>query len=364
MPRKLIPALLFILTLQTLLSPTHQFYSYLPSLPSLPKPHRTNPYKEMALDMRNKYSNILTKLMNFLRDLGDSKCAYRLEEFGVRAFLKNRDVVDKSIVHFSGNFPNKAGYYQRCIDSPYNMNYYMMNIGSSDLRIGMGFCLPEECAQADMDKVQQFLLNVTGDLIAAHLITYKIPIAALYPYENVIFIRYHKDDPYVSHFGGFSIALGVVTLIMGVLGVVACWKSQASGGKFEVLFGALLRKKSLGGDKEEVAQGTGKEIPRQNAANEELFSDEADGQEENEIFESKVRQEPLADGQKEVETVGRGFWDCFDPKLNMTLLRSRKNWSAIEVAIDVARVAGIFFVVAIRTMIYKLVTSQDILDIN
>lgn len=77
MSRKLLPALLFILTLQTLPYPSLQFSSYLPTLPSLPKPHLTNPYKEMAIDIRNKYSNILTKLMNFLRDLKDSKCAYR-----------------------------------------------------------------------------------------------------------------------------------------------------------------------------------------------------------------------------------------------------------------------------------------------
>jgi len=60
----------------------------------------------------------------------------------------------------------------------------------------------------------------------------------------------------------------------------------------------------------------------------------------------------------------RNFLQCFDLNTNLKLLKSRKNWSAIEVAVDVSRFFGIMLVVLIRTMVYKLVMSRDILDVN
>ncbi len=65
-----------------------------------------------------------------------------------------------------------------------------------------------------------------------------------------------------------------------------------------------------------------------------------------------------------ITKIKRSFVDCFDFSVNYKLLTSRKNWSATEVAVDVSRFFGIILVVIIRTMIYKLVMSRDILDVN
>jgi hypothetical protein len=248
--------------------------------------------------------------------MGDSPCGYRLEEFAMRTFLKQRNAIDRSIAQFGGNLPGNFGFFDRCLQSPYNMSYYTMTLGVSDLRVPLGFCLPQECQQADLDRVSKFVVGVSPDLGAAITKSYKSPIADFLPYENVQFIKYHKDDPWVSHFTGFSVGLAILTVIMIGLGAVSLVKGLRGKRKLEVAYGEITPKESL---------------------------ESSDGCEE---------------GSK------RNFWDCFDPVLNFKLLGSRKNWSTMEVAIDLGKVVGIWAVVCVRTLVYKLVVARSILDVR
>ena len=251
----------------------------------------------------------------------DSACGYRLEEFAMRTLFKQRNAIDRSIAYFGGSLPGNFGFFDRCLQSPYNMSYYTMTLGASDLRVPLGFCLPQECQQADMDRVSKFILGVSPDLGAAVMGSYKSPIADFLPYENVEFIKYHKDDPWVSGFGGFSLSLAILTVIMIGLGAVSLVKGLRRKRKLEVAYGEITPKESL-------------------------VSSDGGGSEEGE------------------EGFRKNFWDCFDPVLNFALLGSRKNWSTMEVAIDLGKVVGIWAVVCVRTLVYKLVVARSILDVR
>ena len=177
-------------------------------IPSLIPKQKDNPLKEQALDLIDKYSGLVKKTIDWIASLDDSVCAYRLEQLAVKAAVKQMDNVDNSVFKLSGHFPQILGKYDQCIhDKNLNMTYHLLTIGSSDLRLGFGLCLPNECSHKEMAKTSDFLMNVTSDLINAHIITYKLPLRSLYPYETVVFATHRGDDPKIYYFTWISIAL-------------------------------------------------------------------------------------------------------------------------------------------------------------
>lgn len=69
----------------------------------------------------------------------------------MRGLLFHRNDTDRAVFSWSGHFPQQVGRPEHCKNSSLNMKYYFMAVGSADLKIGMGLCMPAECKQDDMD---------------------------------------------------------------------------------------------------------------------------------------------------------------------------------------------------------------------
>ena len=172
--------LILLLSLHAACFSINDIITKIGQIPQLVPKQKDNPLKEQIVDIIDKYSGLFTKTVNFMRSLDDSACTYRIEQFAVRAFAKHRNEVDKSLTKFSGNFPQILGKFDQCINNKaLNMTYHMLTIGSSDLRLGFGFCLPNECSEEEMAITSNFLMNVTEDLIKTHIMTYKLPLQSL-----------------------------------------------------------------------------------------------------------------------------------------------------------------------------------------
>lgn len=175
------------------------------------------------------------------------------------------------------------------------------------------------------------------------IISYKIPIEALYPWENVVMLSYDKDEEKVLYYTGWSLGLLVISLV------------------FLVIIAFVFTRKFTNNKIQNQGQANRESQIKSSKRNDFSFDDQKSGKSS---FGEPVSTSTPKEEQSNCKKRCGIFLNCFDFEKNMHLMGTRKHWSNMEIVIDLCRIFAMFCVVLIRTMIYKLSTSKDFMDIN